>query len=359
MNLKKTVGNTILAGCAAIAGFGCAGTKVHFADAPMERLDLSKVHDVTGSASGFQLLLFIPINVNSRHQRAYEELQDRARGDFLTDIKIQDSWTYAFVGTIYRTTLTATAYPERDKKVASVSQPASARAPRPETSQERAPASPESEQPARKAITNDDVVAMIKAGLPETTIIASIKHGPSAFDTSPQMLINLRNQGATAGILEAMMAQQQQAPAPRSQEEAPQPAVAPPSQERVSQGGSANDRECVRNFTSEGSFWTGRNFKTHQFITNVTQTVAVGRAMRYLAGDGWHISSTDKELGIISASQAVIMGQGETAPLNVSIEPVTNGVNVVVAFSIAGGMSTPRDAVVNELCAIIEAIGRQ
>lgn len=57
----------------------------------------------------------------------------------------------------------------------------------------------------RKPVTNSDVVAMIKGGLSESTIIMAIKQGPREFDTSPTTLVELKNQGATAGVLEAMM----------------------------------------------------------------------------------------------------------------------------------------------------------
>lgn len=61
------------------------------------------------------------------------------------------------------------------------------------------------EQPKRKPTTNADVIMMIKAKLPETTIISAIKQGPSDFDTSPLALIELKNQGATGGMLDAML----------------------------------------------------------------------------------------------------------------------------------------------------------
>lgn len=64
---------------------------------------------------------------------------------------------------------------------------------------------PLSEQPKRKPTTNADVIMMIKAKLPETTIISAIKQGPSDFDTSPSALIELKNQGATDGMLDAIL----------------------------------------------------------------------------------------------------------------------------------------------------------
>lgn len=74
-------------------------------------IDTYRGRNISATASGFQLLLFIPINVNSRHERAWKALLAQAGGDYVTNIKINESWSYGFVGTVYRTTLEATAYP--------------------------------------------------------------------------------------------------------------------------------------------------------------------------------------------------------------------------------------------------------
>jgi hypothetical protein len=58
-------------------------------------------------------LLFIPIGVNDRHENAYGQLLAQANGDYITDVNIEESWTYGFVGTSYTTTITATAYPRK------------------------------------------------------------------------------------------------------------------------------------------------------------------------------------------------------------------------------------------------------
>ena len=78
-----------------------------------ENIDYSKGRRVTASASGFQLLLLIPISINNRHERAYRTLLAQAGSDYVTDIKIEESWTYALVGTIYKTKLQAMAYPQK------------------------------------------------------------------------------------------------------------------------------------------------------------------------------------------------------------------------------------------------------
>ncbi|HEX5710675.1 MAG TPA: hypothetical protein VFX68_04950 [Sulfuricurvum sp.] len=94
---------------------GCAGKPITFKSVdPKSYADVKdKGRTITGSASGFQLLLLIPINVNTRHESAYGQLLAQANGDYITDVKIQESWSYAFVGTVYTTTITATAYPKK------------------------------------------------------------------------------------------------------------------------------------------------------------------------------------------------------------------------------------------------------
>ncbi len=65
-------------------------------------------------------------------------------------------------------------------------------------------------QEVEKPLTNADVVAMVKGGLPESTIASAIdlaaRRGTTFFDVSPQALIDLKNQGATPAVLNAMIA---------------------------------------------------------------------------------------------------------------------------------------------------------
>jgi len=92
---------------------GCSGTPVYIetASPTLYENTKDKGRQISGSASGFQLLLLIPIDINDRHQRAYELLKAQAGGGFITDVKVKESWTYAFVGTSYKTTFSATVYP--------------------------------------------------------------------------------------------------------------------------------------------------------------------------------------------------------------------------------------------------------
>lgn len=117
-----------------------------------------------------------------------------------------------------------------------------------------------------------------------------------------------------------------------------------------------DSRECARNFTYDGSFLSGRTYKTNAFVANVSQDEAMKRAARHISNDGWNITNTDTNLGIISAAQTVSYGQGKTVPLNVSIAPVQGGVKVNISYSTSGGVTSPVDAVSRSFCEIIEAI---
>lgn len=56
-----------------------------------------------------------------------------------------------------------------------------------------------------KPMTNDDVVAMVKAGLPEATIISAIHAQATNFDVSAASLISLKNQNVSSKVMDAML----------------------------------------------------------------------------------------------------------------------------------------------------------
>jgi hypothetical protein len=75
-----------------------------------------------------------------------------------------------------------------------------------------------------KPLTNDDVVAMVKGGLPENTVINAINAQDSNFDVSATALIKLKQQGVNSKIMDAMLAA---ANKKHSAAPAPAPAAAP------------------------------------------------------------------------------------------------------------------------------------
>ncbi len=65
-------------------------------------------------------------------------------------------------------------------------------------------------QEVERALTNADIAEMVRAGLAESTIARAIelaaRRGTTRFETSPQALVELKRQGATPGVLDAMLA---------------------------------------------------------------------------------------------------------------------------------------------------------
>ncbi len=101
-----------LLSCFVVALFGCTSVPVNLGPAENVSYDAERGREISAEACGFKLLLWIPIRVNSRAQRAYESLNEQARGDYVADVMVQERWFYGLVGTGYCTKLVAVAYPK-------------------------------------------------------------------------------------------------------------------------------------------------------------------------------------------------------------------------------------------------------
>jgi hypothetical protein len=78
-----------------------------------------------------------------------------------------------------------------------------------------------------KPLVNADIVKMVKAGLAENTIVLAIQNKPSSFDTNPEELIRLKEQGISQAVLNAMLNASNPAPA------APPPSEPPPAAQQT------------------------------------------------------------------------------------------------------------------------------
>ena len=79
---------------------------------------------------------------------------------------------------------------------------------------------------AQEVLTNDSVVKMVKAGLPDAVIIQKIRASERKFDTSADALIKLKGAGVPDKVIEAMVGG---------------PAAAPPSAAAPSHTGAAGE----------------------------------------------------------------------------------------------------------------------
>lgn len=115
-------------------------------------------------------------------------------------------------------------------------------------------------------------------------------------------------------------------------------------------------RECMKNFTEEGSFFKGKTYKTWQEYKDVQYDSAFRKVAQAVAENNWGTVNANKDLGIITAGQAVTMGEGSVAPLNVIVKEKSGGlVRVEANFGTAGGQKAATKTVRTELCKLVEA----
>jgi hypothetical protein len=119
---------------------------------------------------------------------------------------------------------------------------------------------------------------------------------------------------------------------------------------------TSDARACVKNFVYKGSFLAGRTYTTYAYIKNISQDKAMKLATFYTVKDGWLITNTDKDLGIISASQTVSHGKGKVVPLSIGFETKNTGVKMTMTYSTSGGVTSPLESIKNHFCSTIEAV---
>lgn len=117
----------------------------------------------------------------------------------------------------------------------------------------------------------------------------------------------------------------------------------------------ASARDCEANFTVEGGFFSGKSYKTWQVHTGVGYDSAFRSVAQAVSSAGFGGVNPNKELGIISAGQAVTMGQGSVAPLNVVVKSQGPKIRVEANFQTAGGQVASEDAARAQLCKLVEA----
>jgi hypothetical protein len=114
--------------------------------------------------------------------------------------------------------------------------------------------------------------------------------------------------------------------------------------------------DCNANFSETGSFLTGKKSTTWVQYSSTAKIDAFTRLYATLAKDGWNIASSDKDAGVISATQAVTFGKGSVAPLTVVVETDGAGSKVTMTFSVAGGQHANTDSVKSKMCSYLTAV---
>ena len=150
---------------------------------------------------------------------------------------------------------------------------------------------------AQEVLTNDSVVQMVKAGLPEAIVIAKIKGTATKFDLKTDSLVSLKKAGVSDKVLEAMVSAGSVTAAPTTAMPAPPaPAVAV---------GSIKNQDVIYQHVGDKyveMFATSANLETNMaFFQSKSEVVLEGKRARYRISDKQPVflstySSTDAPL---------------------------------------------------------------
>jgi hypothetical protein len=130
-----------------------------------------------------------------------------------------------------------------------------------------------------KPLVNDDILKMVKAGLPESTIIGAMQANPTDFDVSPAGLIALHDAGVSQAIMDAMLAAKSGKPAVRPRATTPRT----PSASGRSSGKPAPPTPAVHPAVMILQGETRQEINIER--TQVTQTTAKAKSLGALSTD--------------------------------------------------------------------------
>ncbi|MEX2220271.1 MAG: hypothetical protein WEG40_00590 [Candidatus Rokuibacteriota bacterium] len=134
---------------------------------------------------------------------------------------------------------------------------------------------------AQEVLTNDSVVQMIKAGLPESVVISKIRSTATKFDLRTDSLVSLKKNGVSDKVLEAMMA-----PATSSSGAV---AAAPAAPAAAASTGSLRDRDTIYHLIGGKyveMFPNSANLETNMvFFQSKSEVVLEGRKAKYRLSD--------------------------------------------------------------------------
>jgi hypothetical protein len=130
---------------------------------------------------------------------------------------------------------------------------------------------------AQEVLTNESVIQMVKAGLPEAVVIAKIKGTATKFDLKTDSLVGLKKAGVSDKVLEAMVAAGSSSASPTTAMPAPPaPAVA---------AGALKTQDVIYQLVGDKyveMFATSANLETNMaFFQSKSEVVLEGRKARY------------------------------------------------------------------------------
>lgn len=93
-------------------------------------------------------------------------------------------------------------------------------------------------------------------------------------------------------------------------------------------------------------------------MSNANRKSAIEGAAKQLAMDGMQIGTMDKDMGLLTAGNRVIAGNGESVPFVMTAEPVKDGVDLKLKFAVRFGQVISADTVKANFCKVVEAAAK-
>ena len=113
-----------------------------------------------------------------------------------------------------------------------------------------------------------------------------------------------------------------------------------------------NKFECKKTFKISGSLMRGRVFTAKHTINNISKSQAVSQAATALVSEGFVVSSTNPEMGFISASET--KSAGVVLPINLSFaEAAGDSLTGTITVSTPGGIGSRAEAMKNYMCGVL------
>lgn len=112
---------------------------------------------------------------------------------------------------------------------------------------------------------------------------------------------------------------------------------------------------CEEDLSISGNLFTGKMYKIATILSGTSSDAAYRGAYRFVVKEGWKIQQSDKDAGVIAAVNNEYFNKGKTLPLNVVVEPATDGAKISLTYATPAGLSSPDEAVRDHLCKLIAA----
>jgi hypothetical protein len=124
----------------------------------------------------------------------------------------------------------------------------------------------------------------------------------------------------------------------------------------VPEGAAPASEQCRSSFVKEGSFFKGTTYRSHADFSGMSRDTVFEKAAQSLAADGWQITNTNKDIGLITALQQAVDG-GRNTPLNTVVKQQgADSVRVEMSFSLGAMMKAPDDSVRDDFCKVLNGV---